>query len=237
MKPALRAVIFDFDGTLVDSEPNNLAADRQLLARFGVDFTEADKRPYIGGRHLDMWIELRRKHGLTDPPQALAAAKDALCIELADATRMVYPAMRRFVEQIRDRGLPLAVASGSSRVLVERLLAAVGLDPFFETVVSAEEVPHGKPAPDVFLEAARRLGVPPHACAVVEDSPPGVEAAHRASMPCIAVPSLLEVPLPPAFALAELLFPGGMASFDPAEAISWVEARMSGQHSPRPARP
>ncbi|HEX7489825.1 MAG TPA: HAD-IA family hydrolase, partial [Anaeromyxobacteraceae bacterium] len=97
---------------------------------------------------------------------------------------------------------------------------------YLPIVVSAEEVPRGKPAPDVFLEAARRLGVPPHACAVVEDSQHGVEAASRAFMRCIAVPYLVDEPLPDAFLMADLLFERGMSAFDASRALDWVEERL-----------
>jgi beta-phosphoglucomutase-like phosphatase (HAD superfamily) len=91
-------------------------------------------------------------------------------------------------------------------------------------VVSAEEVPRGKPAPDVFLEAARRLGVPAHECAVVEDARFGVEAARRAFMRCIAVPYLHDPPLDDAFLMADLLFPDGMDGFDAGRALEWLDA-------------
>jgi len=221
----LRTVLLDFDGTLFDSEANNLAADRRVLAQFGVDFTEADKQPFIGRAHLEMWTELQRRYGLPKTPQALVEEKNSRCLELADPAAMVFPAMRRFVEMARGRGLALAVASGSSRVVVEGLLRGARLASLFAAVVSAEEVPRSKPAPDIFLEAARRLGAPPQACAVVEDSPPGVEAALRASMRCIAIPSRIEPSLPPVFARADLLYRGGMASFDPEQALAWIEAR------------
>jgi HAD superfamily hydrolase (TIGR01509 family) len=228
MRPAatpIRTVLLDFDGTLVDSEANNLAADRRVLARFGIDFTEAGKRPYIGRAHLDMWVDLQRRYRLPATPEALVAEKDSACLELADPAGMVFPAMRRLVELARGRGLKLGVASGSSLVVVQALLRRARLDHHFATVVSAEEVAHGKPAPDVFLEAARRLGEPPQACVVVEDSPPGVEAALRASMRCIAIPSRIEPPLAPVLEQADLLFPRGMTSFDPEEALAWIEAQ------------
>jgi beta-phosphoglucomutase-like phosphatase (HAD superfamily) len=90
-------------------------------------------------------------------------------------------------------------------------------------VLSADEVPRGKPAPDVFLEAARRLGVPPEECLVIEDTRYGVEAAKRAFMRCIAVPYLTDPPLADAFLMADLLFPDGMKGFDADRAFGWIE--------------
>jgi beta-phosphoglucomutase-like phosphatase (HAD superfamily) len=93
-------------------------------------------------------------------------------------------------------------------------------------VVSAEEVPRGKPHPDVFEEAARRLGIPAHECLAVEDSRQGVEAAKRAFMRCIAVPYLTDQPLSDRFAMADLLFEEGMKSFDADAAFRWIEKRL-----------
>lgn len=219
----VRAVLFDFDGTLVDSEENYYLADQELLARRGVAFTEADKRKYIGGSNADMMIDLVRRYGLRDDPAALGAEKNRIYLEIAETRTRVYPEMRRFWDQVRARGLPVAVASGSAPHVIARLLEVCGLAGEVGVVVSAEEVPRGKPAPDVFLEAARRLGVPAHECAVVEDARFGVEAARRAFMRCIAVPYLREKPLDDAFHMADLLFEDGMDGFDAERARGWLE--------------
>jgi beta-phosphoglucomutase family hydrolase len=220
----VRAVIFDLDGTLIDSEPNYYLADKELLARHGVAFSESDNQRYIGLGSMAMMRDLVRRHGLAVTPEALAEEKNEIYLGIAEHTTQVFPGMLAFLDRLVGKGLPVAVASGSAPEVIRRLLAAVGLGSTFAQVVSAEQVPHGKPAPDVFLETARRLGVAPLDCVVVEDSWPGVEAAHRAFMRCIAVPTLTEPPLAPAFALAELLFPEGMAGFDPDRAWAWLQA-------------
>jgi HAD superfamily hydrolase (TIGR01509 family) len=222
----VRAVIFDLDGTLVDSEPNYYLADQQLLARYGIPFTEEDKRHYIGGSNLDMMNDFVRRFGIPTTPEALGDEKNAIYLELAARNTPVYPKMKRFLDQLVAWRIPVAVASGSSPQVIRLVLEAVGLADVFASVVSAEEVPKGKPSPDVFLEAARRLGIPPEHCVVVEDSRPGAEAALRAFMRCIAVPYLTEPPLPPAFGLADLLFPGGMEDFNPDRAMNWINARL-----------
>ena len=222
----VKAVIFDLDGTLIDSEPNYLLADQQLLARYGIPFTEEDKQRYIGGSNLDMMEDLVRRYGLPVDPRNLAEEKNAIYLEIAERATRIYPEMKRFLDLLLAGGVPVAVASGSGPQVIERLLRAVGLEGTFGTLVSAEEVPRGKPAPDVFLEAARRLGLAPQHCLVVEDSRPGVEAACRAFMRCIAVPYLTDPPLPPVFGMADRLYPGGMETFDAEDAFAWVNARL-----------
>jgi HAD superfamily hydrolase (TIGR01509 family) len=218
----VRAVIFDVDGTLLDSEENYYLADQRLLELHGIPFTREDKRRYIGGGNRDMMADLKKRFGLSDTVEALVDRKNELYLEIAATATAVYPEMLRFLRLVRQAGLPTAAASGSSPPVLDRVLSLGGLEALLDVVVSAEEVARGKPAPDVFLEAARRLGVSPQECLVVEDSRHGVEAARRASMRCIVVPYLVEHPTPEGFLAAGLLFERGMAQFDADEALAWM---------------
>jgi HAD superfamily hydrolase (TIGR01509 family) len=217
------AVVFDLDGTLVDSEPNYFEAGRRTLAGHGVtDFTWADHEEYVGistRETLRLWKE---RYGLEAPLDVLLADKNGRYLELARASTHVYPEMRKFVELLARDGVPMAVASGSSPEAIEAILAGTGLDQWLTTVVSTEEVAHGKPAPDIFLEAARRLGVAPADCVVLEDAAPGAAAAHAAGMRCVAVPYLAAQADDPAFATAALLLRGGQAEFTARAAHDWL---------------
>ncbi|WP_406509660.1 HAD family hydrolase [Streptomyces sp. NBC_00212] len=219
------SVIFDLDGTLVDSEPNYYQAARQVLARYGLpDFTWEQHARFIGIGTRETLEILDRQHTLTGPIEEMLAAKNAAYLELARASTEVFPEMRKFVERLHAEGVRMAVASGSSRSAIDAILAGTGLDSFMELVVSAEEVEHGKPEPDVFLEAARRLGAAPADCVILEDAPPGAAAAHAAGMRCIAVPYLPQSADDPAFATAGLLFPGGQGEFSAERAYDWMTA-------------
>ncbi|MEU7151426.1 HAD family phosphatase [Streptomyces sp. NPDC045456] len=216
-------VIFDLDGTLVDSEPNYYEAGRRVLARYGVtDFTWEDHTRFIGIGTRETLETLKREYGIDAPLDELLAGKNRTYLELARAHTEVFPEMRAFVERLHTAGHPLAVASGSSRSAIETVLAATGLDAWLPVLVSAEEVAQGKPAPDVFLEAARRLGAAPETCVVLEDAPPGAEAARRAGMRCVAVPYVPETVADPAFGSAGLFLPGGQKEFTAEAAYRWV---------------
>ncbi|MFD7662724.1 HAD family hydrolase [Streptomyces sp. NPDC059788] len=228
--PAPAPVVFDLDGTLVDSEPNYYEAGRRVLAQYGVtDFTWEHHTRFIGIGTRETLEMLRREYKIDAPVDELLAGKNRVYLELARAHTEVFPEMRKFVELLHSAGHPLAVASGSSRSAIETVLAGTGLDAHLTVCVSAEEVGHGKPAPDVFLEAARRLGAAPRTCVVLEDAPPGAEAARRAEMRCIAIPYVRETAADPAFGSAGLFFPGGQAEFTAEAAYRWVTSAAAGR--------
>ncbi|MFF7972619.1 HAD-IA family hydrolase [Streptomyces sp. NPDC007905] len=217
------SVIFDLDGTLVDSEPNYYEASRQTLAEHGVpDFTWAEHEGYVGISTLESVAIWRDRYDLCAPVGELLEATNRRYLELARAHTRPYPEMRKLVELLAAEGVPMAVASGSSPEAIEAILAGTGLDAFLHTVVSADEVAHGKPAPDVFLEAARRLGANPADCVVLEDAAPGAAAAHAAGMRCIAVPYVAAQADAPEFATASLLLRGGQTEFTAQSAYAWL---------------
>lgn len=220
------AVVFDLDGTLVDSEPHYFEAGRRTLAGHGVtEFTWADHERYVGISTRETVTLWRERYGLDAPAEVLLADKNRHYLELARASTPVYPQMRAFVELLAGDGVPMAVASGSTREAIEAILDGAGLARLLPVVVSAEDVERGKPAPDVFLEAARRLGSDPADCVVLEDAAPGAAAAYAAGMRCIAVPYLAAQAGDPAFTTAGLLFPGGQTEFTARAAYDWLTRR------------
>ncbi|MET9356960.1 HAD family phosphatase [Streptomyces sp. NPDC006617] len=217
------SVIFDLDGTLVDSEPNYYEAGRRTLAEYGVpDFTWADHEAYVGISTQETVADWKQRYGLRATVEELLAVKNRHYLGLARTSARAYPEMRKFVELLSDEGVPMAVASGSSPEAIATILARTGLDAHLRTVVSADEVARGKPAPDVFLEAARRLGAEPARCVVLEDAAPGAAAAHAAGMRCIAIPYVAGQADAPDFATAELLVRGGQEEFTARAAHDWL---------------
>lgn len=218
------AVIFDLDGVLVDSEPNYLASEQILLADFGIDFTEQMKVQYIGLSTREMLDRVAAEHSLTTPVDELVDRKNEIYELLAGTHTPVNEPMRELAELLRRNGFPLAVASGSSPGALRGVLEVTDLARYFDVIMSADDVPRGKPAPDLFLAAAAKLGVEPLSCVVVEDSAYGVEAALAAGMRCVAIPYRPDLAGAEVFTQADLLVVGGMANVDPEAVYAFITA-------------
>jgi HAD superfamily hydrolase (TIGR01509 family) len=184
----LDAVIFDMDGVLVDSEPLHVEATRRLLATYGVVYSEAENEEFIGFTDLEIFATLRIRHGLVPSTEELARRFASGLIGLLEREAVPRPGVPAVLETLQRSGYRLALASSSTPEVIAATLRALRIERYFPIVVSSVEVGRGKPAPDVFLAAASRLGLPPSRCLVVEDSRNGVLAARRAGMACIAVP-------------------------------------------------
>ena len=182
------AVLFDMDGVLVDSEPLHDDAVRALLAAHGLRDVDAILREFVGTRDIDMFRALCVRHGLGDDPQALTDRRTAMTIARLERGVPVMPGVPEVPTWLAGAGYALAVASSSTLDIIEVTLRVAGVRPLFPVVVSGAGVPRGKPAPDVFLAAAERLGVAPERCVVVEDSRHGLLAAKAAGMTCAAIP-------------------------------------------------
>ena len=176
----IKALIFDCDGTLTDSMPLHYLAWRDVMTRHGMDFPE--ERFYaLGGVPSDkIIIMLCEEHGFNLDAEQIAHEKEAAFLDYLHRLEEI-PTIANIARQYRGQ-LPMAVASGGLRYVIDLQLKQIGLEGWFDTIVTAEDTELHKPEPDVFLEAARRLGVPPEHCRVYEDSDLGIEAARRAGM-------------------------------------------------------
>jgi HAD superfamily hydrolase (TIGR01509 family) len=200
------AVIFDNDGLLLDTEDAWTRAEEQLFARRGRVFTLEHKRSLLGSAGADAARKLEAMLEEAGEGERLMDELQELVMEEALRGVTPRPGALELVERLRAAGVPIAVASNSRREFVERTLGSASLlDGRFEAVVSAEDVEHPKPAPDIYLEAARRLGTEPTECAALEDSPTGVAAAVAAGMKVIGVPYFSGTQLPGCDLLTESL--------------------------------
>ncbi len=181
-----RGYIFDCDGTLADSMPVHLKAWNQALAETGKSFPE-ELFYCWGGRTTPHIVEsLNQEFGWTLDVTGTARQKEECYLTLIPQVRPIS-AVVELVHAFYGKA-PLAVASGGYRHLVIATLEVLGLVQFFNAIICAEDYEHGKPAPDPFLEAARRIGIIPEDCLVFEDSPTGRVAAAAAGMECVLVP-------------------------------------------------
>lgn len=185
----VQAVIFDHDGTLVDSEPVHLACWQQVLAPYDKSLSAHQYTHNLSGiPSISSANWLVNEFELDVRPEQLLLAKQArfhrylqtqACPLIADA--------KALLAQLLQRGMPMAVASGASKAEVERSLQYHQLGPYFRATLTKEDVPQNKPAPDVYLLAATKLGVPPHNCLAIEDSDSGQSSALAAGMQCLRI--------------------------------------------------
>lgn len=185
------AVVFDCDGTLVDSMPAHFDAWCEALALYGAGgvFKE-DVFFAMGGRPTrDIVVELNDEYNLHLDPEAVAFAKREAFLKRLHTVTLIQE-VAAFAESLRGK-VPMAIASGGTRMVIEKILHAVGISDWFDEVVTSDDVPEGKPAPDVFLHAARLMGVGPMKCLALDDAPSGILAARRAGMQVLAIPSPL----------------------------------------------
>jgi HAD superfamily hydrolase (TIGR01509 family) len=200
----IEAVVFDMDGVIVDSEERWEAVRRQLVLDAGRPYPDEATRRMQGMSAPEWERYLHDELGVPGSPEEIGRRVVAEIEVSYRADLPLIPGVDEAVRALAAR-YPLAVASSSNRELIELALSLAGLAELFDAVVSSEEVERGKPAPDVYLEAASRLGVAPEACAAVEDSSNGLRSAHAAGMRVVAVPNRAYPPAADALALADVV--------------------------------
>jgi HAD superfamily hydrolase (TIGR01509 family) len=189
------AIVFDNDGLLLDTEEAWSRAETTLFARHASVFTEAHKQALLGSSRSTAAGKLEVMLGLAGEGERLMDELHELVMEEALRGVPPRPGALELVRAVRAAGVPVGLASNSSREFVERVLSVAGvLDGHFDLIVTADEVEHPKPAPDLYLAACRGLSATPTRAAALEDSPPGVAAALAAGMFVIAVPYFADTP-------------------------------------------
>jgi HAD superfamily hydrolase (TIGR01509 family) len=185
--PPLRALIFDMDGLLVDSEGLAAAAMDRFLAERGLTRQPDVHAQLLGRRLVEAIAIVRDGYGLDEELDLMIARYGELRLESLRGAVRAMPGAAEIIERARLAGYRIALATSGLRVHADLSLGEAGLAGRFDTEVTGDEVPRGKPAPDLFLLAAQRLGVAPEEAIVLEDSPLGVEAAANAGMRAVAV--------------------------------------------------
>jgi beta-phosphoglucomutase family hydrolase len=185
MPENIQGLIFDCDGTLVDTMPLHWTAWQTIAARHGLRFEEERFYSLGGVPSRDILKMLAAEQGVLMDHLAVSHEKEEAYLLVMRQARPIS----RVVEVVRehDGKIPMAVASGGTRKVIELILAHAGLRSYFQAVVTSEDVSRQKPAPDIFLEAARRLGVPPARCRAYEDTGLGLQAIRAAGMEAVDV--------------------------------------------------
>jgi HAD superfamily hydrolase (TIGR01509 family) len=199
----IEAVVFDMDGVLVDSEPVWERVRRAFTAAHGGRWADDAQDRMMGMSTAEWSGYMSEDFGIPIPPATIA---EQVIAAMKDEYRTRLPLLPGAVEAVFALAgrWPLAVASSAPKSLIEAVLDASGMRPAFRAAVSSEEVPRGKPAPDVYLEATARLGLPAASCAAIEDSTNGLRSAHAAGCAVIAVPRPEYPPAADALGLARL---------------------------------
>jgi len=183
----IKAVIFDMDGVIVDSEPRHERAFLEVVREIGYGDNHGIRfSDWIGRTDHELWLDFIARHKPAQPLADLLARKRNRVLEIIRRDRPLFDGLSPLVEKL-SRKYSLALASGSELPVVQEVLKLDGLARFFPVVVTGSDVKHGKPAPDIFLRTAELLGIEPKNCTVIEDSKPGVAAGLAAGMTVIAI--------------------------------------------------
>jgi len=200
------AVVFDLDGVLVDTEPLWAKVREELVVETGGRWHPGATAEMMGMSSPEWSRYLHDDLGVPLPPDEISATVVRHMLERLAAGVELLPGAERAVGELAARW-PLGLASSANRPVIDAVLERTGLRRHFPVTVSSEEVARGKPAPDVYLEATRRLGADPRRCAAIEDSTNGILAARAAGLHVIAVPNRTFPPTPAALAQADLVLP------------------------------
>jgi HAD superfamily hydrolase (TIGR01509 family) len=188
MPQPFRAVIFDLDGVLADSEPWWNEIDAKLLAEYGVIYRGEYHRNVLGVSYRLALEFYKKTFGLSVPTDELMRRRGEIAADFFANRIDVFPSTKPVLQELRQMKLHLAVATSSVSASARPFLARHGLTAFLEVVVTGDEVEHGKPHPDIYLRAAKKLGVTADVCLVIEDALSGIAAAKAAKMRIAAIP-------------------------------------------------
>lgn len=181
----IKAIIFDYDGLLVDTDNIWFQSSVKLCKEYGVTIQEKDREDLMRGNLSEYLVQ---KYALPDPKEVIKPKLEGLFDGITKNGINALPGAIDLVKRLSKK-YPLAVASGTRTPRLSASLKRLGIYDCFQVVIGNEQVWHGKPAPDIFLKAAKELQVDPESCLVFEDQPKGLEAAKAASMFCIVVPN------------------------------------------------
>ncbi|HUX54585.1 MAG TPA: HAD family phosphatase [Williamwhitmania sp.] len=186
-----KAVIFDMDGVIVDSEPLHKEVERQMFTEFGMAISPEQQHRFTGTSNAGMWAQLKAEFKLPKELGYYVAIKEERYLKAlaANGSVSLVPGAEELLKSLFNYGVPIALASSSSLTNIHLVLRKFNIGRYFKALASGEEVALAKPNPAVFILAAQRLGIAPQNCVVIEDSTNGVLAAKAAGMACVGLQS------------------------------------------------
>ncbi|QMU56343.1 MAG: HAD-IA family hydrolase [Candidatus Mycalebacterium zealandia] len=185
---SFRAVIFDMDGVLIDSEPLWEETEIKLLKSMGAEYDPAFRDNVVGLSQVDSSKLIIAEFGLDCSPEELIEKRLNLLLRVYDEKLTMFDGAKPLINGLRERGIKTALASSSPTEAISFVLEKFSIRDLFDAVISGDCIKNGKPAPDIYLLAAAEIGVKPSECAAIEDSPKGAQSAAAAGMFCIAIP-------------------------------------------------
>ena len=183
----VKAVIFDMDGVIIDSEPLHLSIEEDIFKKLGISITYEEHNTFIGTTSHYMWNKIKTNHNLTDSLEELVELDSHTYLDFLTNTLDSQPikGVKELIIDLHKNNIKLAVASSSPLNVIEKILSLFEIRNYFDYIVTGDYVSKSKPEPDIFLYAAKKLDADPKKCVVIEDSHNGVLAAKKANMKCI----------------------------------------------------
>lgn len=183
----IKALVFDMDGVIIDSEPIHIDLTVQVVRDVGKEPTDSEIYEFIGVRNEEMWATLIERHGITETVEQLIERQNKYLYQrFFDEKLEPIDGIEDLMKSAKKNGMKIALATSSPRFLAEHILKNIGLIQYFDALVTADDVSNGKPHPEIYQKAAQALGVKPEYCIAIEDGEKGIQSAKNAGMICIA---------------------------------------------------
>lgn len=188
----LKAVIFDMDGVIIDSEPTHMKLENETYKKLGIEITEDEHHSFVGATSNYMWEALKNKYKLNQTLEELIEYdrnKYFKHLNSDECDIMLIEGVKELIQELHENGVKLAIASSSPLDVIDAIAKKFQIEEYFEAFVTGDYVKRSKPEPDIFIFAAEKLGVNAENCIVIEDSHNGVIAAKKAGMKCVGINS------------------------------------------------
>lgn len=184
----LKAVIFDMDGVIVDTEPIYGRVEKEMFSDLGLDIPDDECSTFVGTSNRDMWNLLREKYKISLSVDELCKIEEDNYISALKTCgeAILVPGVKELIKELHNNGVKIALATSSVRNTADKVLKTFRLEGYFEAVAGGDEVERSKPSPDLYMTAVRRLSLEPEQCIAIEDSKNGVRAAKAAGLKCVA---------------------------------------------------